>query len=122
MIVLDTHVLIWWVNGDNPLSSQAKAVIEQEYQNEEGVILVSAISAWEIARLVDRDRLTLAMNLDDWIDTVKEINGFGLFPSMKRSASSQPGCRGRSIKIRPTAGATLTGLSAVEPGRPTHQR
>jgi len=37
--------------------------------------LVSAISAWEIALLVGRDRLTLGMNLDDWLETVSEIEG-----------------------------------------------
>lgn len=80
MIVLDTHALIWWVNGDSQLSSQAKEAIEHEQQDEDGVILVCAISAWEIALLVGRDRLTLAMNLDDWIETVKEINGVRFVP------------------------------------------
>lgn len=80
MIVLDTHTLIWWVNGDSQLSSQAKTVIEHEHQDEDGIILVCAISAWEIALLVGRDRLTLTMNLDDWITTVKEINGLRFVP------------------------------------------
>lgn len=80
MIVLDTHTLIWWVNGDNRLSSPARAAIEQEHQDEDGIILVCAISAWEIAMLVGRDRLTLAMNIDDWIETVKEINGLRFVP------------------------------------------
>ncbi len=75
MIVLDTHTLIWWVNGDSQLSPNAKAAIENEQQNEEGIILVSSISAWEIALLVGRDRLTLGMNLDDWLETVNEIEG-----------------------------------------------
>lgn len=75
MIVLDTHTLIWWVNGDSQLSLNAKAAIEHEQQNESGIILVSSISAWEIALLVGRDRLTLGMNLDDWLETVNEIEG-----------------------------------------------
>ena len=73
MIALDTHTLIWWVNGDSQFSPKAKAAIEHEQQNEDGIILVSAISAWEIALLVGRDRLTLGMNLDDWLETVSEI-------------------------------------------------
>lgn len=73
MIVLDTHALIWWVNGDSQLSPNAKAAIDHEQQDENGVILVSTISAWEIALLVGRDRLTLGMNLDDWLETVNEI-------------------------------------------------
>jgi PIN domain nuclease of toxin-antitoxin system len=30
MIVLDTHVLIWWVSGDERLSPRARMAIEQE--------------------------------------------------------------------------------------------
>ena len=80
MIVLDTHALIWWVNGDSQLSINAKRAIENEQQHEEGIILVSAISAWEIALLVERDRLTLGMNLDDWLETVSEIEGMRFVP------------------------------------------
>lgn len=80
MIVLDTHALIWWVNDDSQLSPNAKAAIEHEQQDEDGIILVSAISAWEIALLVGRDRLTLGMNLDDWLGTVSEIEGVRFEP------------------------------------------
>ncbi len=80
MIVLDTHALIWWVNGDSQLSPSANTAIEHEQQSEDGIILVSSISAWEIALLVGRDRLTLAMNLDDWIETVSEIEGVRFVP------------------------------------------
>jgi len=75
LILLDTHVLLWWVNGDSQLSSQAKAAIEREQASDEGQILVSAISAWEIAMLVEKGRLTLTMSVDDWLDTVSEIDG-----------------------------------------------
>lgn len=80
MIVLDTHTLIWWVNGDGQLSPSAKAAIAHEQQTEDGMILVSAISAWEIALLVGRDRLTLGMNLDDWLETVGDIEGVRFVP------------------------------------------
>ena len=80
MIVLDTHTLIWWVNGDSELSLNARTAIEHEQQNEDGIILVSSITAWEIALLVGRDRLTLGMNLDDWLETVSEIEGVQFVP------------------------------------------
>lgn len=80
MIVLDTHALIWWVNGDSQLSPNAMAAIDHEQQDEDGIILVSAISAWEIALLVGRDRLTLGMNLDDWLETAREIEGVKFVP------------------------------------------
>ncbi|MES9862900.1 MAG: type II toxin-antitoxin system VapC family toxin [Candidatus Thiodiazotropha sp. LLP2] len=74
MIVLDTHALIWWVSGDDKLSPQARKLIEKE-QTGDGQILVSAISAWEIAMLVTKGRLALTMDIDDWLMTVESIEG-----------------------------------------------
>ncbi|MCG7600078.1 type II toxin-antitoxin system VapC family toxin [Halomonas sp. McH1-25] len=75
MIVLDTHALLWWVNGDSQLSQSALETIEHELLADDGEILISAISAWEIALLVEKERLTLSMATDDWLDTVEEIEG-----------------------------------------------
>lgn len=32
-LLLDTHTLIWFLNGDDQLSEAAKEVIEQEFNN-----------------------------------------------------------------------------------------
>lgn len=80
MIVLDTHTLLWWANGDSQLSLNAKAAIDTELAADDGVVLVSSISAWEIAMLVSADRLTLTMGVDDWLATVSEIDGVRFFP------------------------------------------
>jgi len=37
--------------------------------------MVSAISAWEIAMLVEKGRLALTMDIDDWLSTVASIEG-----------------------------------------------
>ena len=44
-ILLDTHALIWWLEGGDKLSPAARRAIS----NPEVVVLVSAASAWEIA-------------------------------------------------------------------------
>ena len=80
MIVLDTHALLWWVNGTPRLSQPALEAIEQELQSDDGEILISAISAWEIALLVEKGRLALSMNTDDWLETVDEIEGVHFTP------------------------------------------
>jgi PIN domain nuclease of toxin-antitoxin system len=46
MIVLDTHIWVWWVHGEKQLTVRQTAVIES---NEADFIGVSAISCWEIA-------------------------------------------------------------------------
>jgi PIN domain nuclease of toxin-antitoxin system len=74
MIVLDTHVLIWWVSGDERLSPRARMAIEQELLGD-AQLLVSAISAWEVAVLIAKGRLALTMDIDDWLTTVTSIEG-----------------------------------------------
>jgi len=80
VIVLDTHALLWWVNDDGRLSKPARKAIEQECRREGGQILISAITAWEIALLVAKDRLALTMNVDDWLRTVARIEGVRFVP------------------------------------------
>lgn len=78
MIVLDTHALVWWVAGDSQLSRPAREAIEAEAQN--GEILVSAISAWEVAMLAKAGRLALTMDVGAWLDTVAEVSAIRFVP------------------------------------------
>lgn len=80
MIVLDTHVLLWWANDSNQLSPNARAAIDGELADENGILLISAITAWEIAMLVKAERLTLTMGVDDWLATVSEIDAVHFMP------------------------------------------
>jgi PIN domain nuclease of toxin-antitoxin system len=65
MIVLDTHALLWWVNDPTPLSEPARVVIDACVTSRS--VHVSCISAWEIALLVERGRLRLALDVRDWL-------------------------------------------------------
>ena len=78
MIVLDTHALVWWVTGDATLSNKARKTIEREQSG--GVIIVSAISAWEISMLVAHGRLVLSMDVSSWLATVSEIDVVRFYP------------------------------------------
>jgi len=79
VIVVDTHVLIWWVNDNDRLSAAARKAFKQE-QNGEGHILISAITAWEIALLAEKGRMALTMHVDDWLRKVAEIEGVRFVP------------------------------------------
>ncbi len=69
MILLDTHVLVWWVGGDiQKLSEQASRALAAA--QDDGRIYVSAISAWEFAALVARGRIGLALEPQAWLDEV----------------------------------------------------
>ncbi len=79
MIVLDTHVLIWWVTGAASLSRKAKRTIEKTLSEGEEII-ISSISSWEIALLIARNRLVLSMDLESWLDEVSYIEGVRFMP------------------------------------------
>ena len=78
MIVLDTHVLIWAVNGDSRLGTDARAAIEET--GRAGGVGVSAITPWEIALLAERNRLRLAREVGAWIDMALALPGITLVP------------------------------------------
>lgn len=65
MIVLDTHMWVWWVHDNPQLTQEYKKYIDQ---NEQTGIGVSAISCWEIAKLVEYGRLVLPVPINDWFD------------------------------------------------------
>ena len=94
MIVLDTHALVWWVNDSADLSETARKLINQELSSKNGVILISAISAWEIALLVQKERLKLTMPVDDWIEAVESIQQVrfvSVDPSLAIESTRLPG-------------------------------
>lgn len=65
MILLDTHVWVWWVNGQPALSRRAHRTIHEAA--EEAGVYVSSISVWEVAQLVVRGRLKLTMEVESWV-------------------------------------------------------
>lgn len=65
MIVLDTHAWLWWVSSPELLGEQAAAAIEEARSRRE--LLISSISAWEVAMLARRGRLQLSMSAAEWI-------------------------------------------------------
>ena len=91
MIVLDTHVWIWWVHGDERLTpTQAQAIAA----NETDAIGISAISCWEIAKLVERQRLELPGSLNEWFEQALSYPGvriLELTPEIAIASTQLPG-------------------------------
>jgi len=50
VIVLDTHIWVWWVHSDEHLKNDQIRYLQQ---NEVHGLGVSIISCWEIAKLVE---------------------------------------------------------------------
>jgi PIN domain nuclease of toxin-antitoxin system len=65
LIVIDTHVLVWWLTRAPGLSRKAERTLAAH--GDPGQIVVSAISLLEITTAVRRGRLQLSMPLDQWL-------------------------------------------------------
>lgn len=62
MILLDTHVWIWWATGSTRLSTSARHAIDDAT-----AIGVCAISVWEVAMLVQHGRLDFDRPVLTWV-------------------------------------------------------
>ncbi len=71
MIVLDTHVWVWWMSNPDRLSRRARDVAEEAAKDQ--AVFVSSISAWEVALLVAKNRLQLAMDVTDWMVKAESV-------------------------------------------------
>jgi PIN domain nuclease of toxin-antitoxin system len=80
-LLLDTHALIWWVEGSKRLSSVAREAIA----NEE--VLVSAASAWEIATKFRLGKLPSSERMARNFSREILAEGFAELPVAARHAS-----------------------------------
>ena len=77
MIVLDTHIWVWWVHDAPELPDEYRTIIEA---HETGGFGISAISCWEVAKLVEKGRLGLPLPIQDWLDHALGYPGMQLLP------------------------------------------
>lgn len=75
MIVLDTHVWVWWVHDDAQLPENYRAYIQAHEADGLGV---SIISCWEVAKLVEYQRLKLPIPVAEWLDQALAYPGIQL--------------------------------------------
>lgn len=91
MIVLDTHIWIWWVHDDKKLTQAQRDVITA---NENDLIGIPAISCWEIAKLVELERLELPSSLEEWFELALSYPGvqlLALTPEIVIESTQLPG-------------------------------
>lgn len=76
MILLDTHTFIWLASDPEKLSKSAAAAI-QKY---ESGLLLSAVSAWEVALLYKRGRLFLPVSPELYLKKAVARHGLHELP------------------------------------------
>ncbi len=77
MILIDTHIWLWWTLEPNKLSLAQRASLSE---NEADIIGVSAISCWEVAKLAQLGKIQLNHSTSDWISTALQYPGVQLLP------------------------------------------
>ena len=75
VILLDTQALIWLMQENGRLGSNARRA-----EAEDSEVFISAITLWEIGLLTSRQRLVLPQPLDAWTDRVEHEAAIGIIP------------------------------------------
>jgi len=77
VILLDTHIWIWWVSQQPQLTPPLHQIIQLQQGNGLGV---SIISCWEVAKLVENRKLHLSLPVADWLQQALAYPGIQLLP------------------------------------------
>ncbi len=91
MIILDTHIWVWWVHNDKSLSETYRDHIKHSEADGLGL---SVISCWEVAKLVEIKKLTLHCPITEWMDTALHYPGVELLeltPQIAIESTQLPG-------------------------------
>ena len=89
--LLDTHILIWWLNDSSRLSLAQREVVASA--SAESPLLVSDISLWEVATLQSLGRIRLSIALRAWLDNAVApplVRRHGISPAIAAELSTLP--------------------------------
>ena len=89
--LLDTHVLIWWLNDRSRLSPTQQEAVGSA--GPESPRLVADISLWEVATLHSLGRIRLAVPLREWLDKAVApplVRRHGISPAIAAEVASLP--------------------------------
>lgn len=83
-VLLDTHVLLWWQAESDRLSKRAREQITTA-----GRVLVSPISCWEVAMLIDKQRVSLDRPTAVWVQDLftSDVSPANLTPGVAVAAA-----------------------------------
>jgi PIN domain nuclease of toxin-antitoxin system len=91
MIIIDTHIWVWWNQGDSQLSVHQRDAIEDARTDGIGVCTISLI---EVARLLQRGRIILPKPIHEWFNIALAQQGvilISITPAIAIDASNLPG-------------------------------
>ena len=75
MILLDTHIFIWWVNNDPKLNQIYRKLLENEKEP-----AISIFTLWEIAKLNQMGKFQFSIPLENWFEKVLKLHNIQSIP------------------------------------------
>ncbi|OQY49047.1 MAG: hypothetical protein DRR08_24290 [Candidatus Parabeggiatoa sp. nov. 2] len=75
MILLDTHIWIWWIVRHQRLTEERRQWL---LKHETTGLGVSIISCWEITKLIEKNRLPFSCSVDEWFEQALKYPGIRL--------------------------------------------
>jgi PIN domain nuclease of toxin-antitoxin system len=90
--LLDTHVLLWWLEAGGRLPRNQRDVIDRAVAGQ-ATLLVSDISLWEIATLHELGRIRLRLSLREWLERATApplVQRVGISPAVAAEVASLP--------------------------------
>lgn len=76
--LLDTHVWIWFMEGNTRIRAKTVAILEKACRK--SLLRVSAISVWEVGMLEAKGRIRFSISCLNWIDSALKTPGLRLVP------------------------------------------
>ena len=87
MILLDTHVWLWWLIGEGPLSNEELETLNEHASKKE--IAISAASIWEAEMLYRKGAIQLDPDFETWIDLATQEGVCTVIPIYKKVILAQ---------------------------------
>ncbi len=76
--LLDTHAWIWWNMHPEKLSNRVLTLLLEPNKYKE--LLLSAISPWEFSKLLEKKRIGISCNPEEWIEKALNMPKLRLVP------------------------------------------
>ncbi|GAB3895349.1 type II toxin-antitoxin system VapC family toxin [Larkinella knui] len=77
MILLDTHIWIWWIQAPERLKPTTLHYLDSLPPSE---IFINVISCWEVAKLVEKNKIELSESVSDWLANAVNRSGITIIP------------------------------------------
>ena len=63
-VLMNTHVLVWPIDGNERLGQESRQLVNTALR--EDLVIISAITFWEIVMPEGRGRLAFSLSVSDW--------------------------------------------------------